>query len=696
MVLSCAGLTLATETLADAGGHPFPVGKPPAISFLSDRAPAQAGENGLRPFGECMSPKDPNIVDNHQLHDDLEDIGTNDSGNTPFSDVLKANMTRRKLVQGSLATAATTFLSVDAIASHGHGRRRRRNNRGLVNFRPVSIADAAVDQTQPTISDDYEYQVLIPWGTPIEPDATRPYNGEPNRRPTSEEAALQIGIGHDGMWFFPMDNKYRGWTKYGYRLSNRRGMLCVNHEFGINTHVLGKAAPTSLEDVRVSQHAHGVSVVAIERDSHGCWDVIASPNSRRVHVNTPVVFSGPAAKSPMLQNANGNIPLGTVNNCGSGPTPWGTYLTCEENFNGYFGYDTASGFVPNASQSRYGFTSTGFGYDWWKFDKRFDLSDPDYANESNRFGWVVEIDPFDASKRPVKRTAMGRFKHEAVAIGESDSGRVAAYMGDDQRFDYCYKYVSNRSWRSAINDGESPLDDGKLYVARFNADGTGDWLELTINNPQLAASFSSQAEVLINTRLAADILGATPMDRPEWTTIGTNDDVYWTLTNNSRRAASQTDAANPEGPNDDGHIIRTKDSHNFLGTTFEWEIYILASSTQNTPGVFTDPDAAWADDEGRLFIGTDGGQPNGLQDQLVVFDLTKNTPDPKRLLVGVVDDEVTGFTTTPNYKTAFTNLQHPGNGNPAATNFPAATDGVTIPRDCTLVITRKNGKRVGS
>ncbi|MEO1231556.1 MAG: PhoX family phosphatase [Myxococcota bacterium] len=640
-----------------------------------------------------MTPKDTTFDQPHQdeLHDDMESIPTNPTSNTPFRKILADRMSRRKMMQGSLATAAaSSFLSPDALASRGR-RRRRDGNPGEVNFREVSIERGALDATTIKISEDYDYQPFIPWGTPIEPGATRAYNGEPTRRPTAEEAALQIGIGHDGMWFFPADERARRWRRFGYRLSNRKGMLCVNHEFGRNTHVMGKPAPTSLEDVRLSQHVHGVSVVAIELDDDGLWTTIASPNARRIHVNTPVTFSGPVAGSALLENTNGNVPLGTVNNCGSGPTLWGTYLTCEENFNGYFGYNDAS-YTPTTSQTRYGFSSTGFGYDWHSFDKRFDISDPEYANESNRFGWVVEIDPFDGTQTPVKRTALGRFKHEAIAMAEAPDGRIACYMGDDQRFDYCYKYVSDRAWEDHAADGESPLDHGTLYVARFNADGTGDWIALNMANPTLSTMFTGMDDLLVNTRLAADAVGATPMDRPEWTTIGKHGEVYWTLTNNSQRTTA--DAANPEAPNNDGHIIKTMGDHR--ATTFTWDIFIIASTTRGTPGVFTDPDAAWADDEGRLFIGTDGGQPDGLQDQLVVFDTSAEEPVAKRLLVGVASDEITGFTVTPNYRWAFTNVQHPGNGDPTATNFPEEFDGVTIPRDCTLVLRRKNGGRIGS
>ena len=641
-----------------------------------------------------MKKGDQETVDNAQLHDDIENIPSNTSGNRPFASVLEANLSRRKVMAGSLTAAAGAFLAPAAQASWGWGWKRDRDRwpRGeLVDFTPVAIDDV-IDTTMPTISDDYEYQVLFPWGTPIEPYATEEYAGDPYTRPTSAQASLQAGLGHDGMWFFPMDQ--RQWIAFGHRHHRRNdvGMLCINHEYGINPHVLGKSMPESLEDVRLSQNIHGVSVIKVRNSRRRGWRVVSSPNSRRITANTPVAFSGPAASSELLQNPNGNIALGTINNCGSGVTPWGTYLTCEENFNGYFG---ASGpFAPTEEQERYGFSESGFNYGWHLFDKRFDLSDDDYANEQHRFGWVVEIDPFDGTQKPVKRTALGRFKHEAIAIAESKNGRIAAYMGDDQRFDYCYKYVSDKPWKHAIFNGESPLDHGSLYVARFDDDGTGKWLELTIDNPVLADRFDSQAEVLIFPRIAADLLGATPMDRPEWSTIGKNGEVFWTLTNNSRR--TEPNAANPEAPNNDGHIIRTKDSGDHLGTRFTWDIYLLSSSTRSTEGVFTDPDAAWADPYGRLFIGTDGGQPDGLQDQLVVIDTTKDIPEPKRLLVGVSSDEITGFTITPDQRTAFVNIQHPGNGFPDTTNFPAPFDGTTIPRDCTLVIRRKDGGIIGS
>jgi secreted PhoX family phosphatase len=605
---------------------------------------------------------------------------SNKSANRAFTDVLQSYMERRTVLKGGLAAAAVSMSGFSALAAATGGqpgassaeRGKTQMRSRLIDFEPVVVSDGS--GPWPSISADYEYQVLIPWGEPLQPGGPV-YNYPPN----SADQAQQIGIGHDGMWFFPLD---RG-------RSNRHGMLAINHEFGTNPHVLGKGAPESLEDVRTSQHAHGVSIVEIKK-RRGEWRTVTSDRARRIHVNTPVEFSGPVAGSELLMTPAGNLPAGTVNNCANGYTPWGTYLTCEENFNGYFG--AVSAWTPTEEQQRYGFTVEGFGYGWKNFDPRFDLSNPDYRNEENRFGWVVEIDPMDASQVPVKRTALGRVKHEGVAITVGRGGRVVAYMGDDQRFDYIYKFVSAGNWKSMRARGVSPLDEGKLYVARFDDDGSGEWLELTIDDPALAARFDSQAEVLTYARIAADILGATPMDRPEWTTVAPDGSVYCTLTNNSRRTVA--DAANPLAPNADGHIIRWKDSVRHTGLSFEWDIFLIAEDTHGTEDTFSDPDGLWADPDGRLFIQTDGGQKDGLNNQLLVADTL--TGELRRLFTGVSEDEITGIALTPDRRTLFINTQHPGDGDPSITNFPAPLDGVTVPRDCTFVITRKDGGIIGS
>ncbi|NKE72949.1 PhoX family protein [Candidatus Manganitrophus noduliformans] len=626
---------------------------------------------------------------------------SNRSGHRPFEEILKARISRRSVLTGGLALAATAFFGgVGAAQSFGLGGKPGGGGGGpLLGFTPVPVAGGG--GIWPRISPEYQFQVLIPWGDPIVP-------GGPEFKwpPTSADQEQQIGIGHDGMTYFPIDrddkdcdveededrDRFFPLSQGRPGRGNRLGMLAINLEFGINIHVFGKPMPESLEDVRVSQHAHGVAIVKIKK-KNGAWQTVKSKNARRIHINTPMAFSGPAAGHPLLQTPNGNIPLGTANNCANGVTFWGTYLTCEENFNGYFG--AANAWVPTPAQQRYGFSANGFDYGWHLFDRRFDLSDPDYTNEENRFGWVVEIDPMDATQKPVKRTALGRMKHEGATTVEGRGGRAVVYMGDDEAFDYIYKFVSDGNWKSMRALGKSPLDHGKLYVARFNEDGTGEWLELTIDNPALAAQFADQGEVLTFVRMAGDVLGATPMDRPEWITVGPNGDIFCTLTNNSSRATPN--APNPVAPNPDGHIIKITDGDKHVGLTFEWDIFLLAKDTRGTEHVFTDPDGVMADPDGRLFIQTDGGQPNGLNNQMVVADT--RTGEIRRLFEGVAGDEVTGIAMTPDRRTMFVNIQHPGNGNPNVTNFPVnnpVPDGETVPRDATIVITRKDGGIIGS
>lgn len=625
----------------------------------------------------------------------VDDFVSNRSENRPFEEVLEARLARRTVVAGGLAVAAATFLApavagastanASATAAPAANRKRSRS-RSAINFAAVPIA--AGTGPLPAISDDYQYQVLLPWGEPI----LAPFPEHTNGSKTAYDQERQIGIGHDGMWFF------------ADRRRNDRGVLCLNHEFGRNTHVLGKADPESPEDVRLSQAAHGVSVVAL-RNRRGTWQVRRNNRrNRRIHVNTPVKFSGPVAGHELLGDPK-RPSFGTLNNCSSGYTPWGTYVTCEENFNGYFGDSSA---IENADgdpeavkwqitpeQERYGFAPRGFGYGWENFDPRFDLSNTDFSGEDNRFGWCVEINPQRPKSAPIKRTAMGRFKHEGVAFAEGRGGRIVGYMGDDQRFDYIYRYVSKRNWRSMIRRGQSPLDEGALYVARFDDDGSGEWLELTIDNPVLAERFKDQAEVLTYARLAADAVGATPMDRPEWTTVAPDGTVYCTLTNNSRRESA--DSANPLAPNPDGHIIRWKDSKRHTGTSFEWDIYLLAQDSHGTEDTFSSPDGIWADPDGRIFIQTDGGQKDDLNNQMLVAN--PQTGELRRLLTGVTGDEITGLTVTPDRRTLFANTQHPGNGDPSLTNFPVMNetpDGTTIPRDAMFVITKKDGGIVGS
>ncbi len=565
-------------------------------------------------------------------------------------------VSRRELLKGSIG------ISLTALAPIAHSSLGKR----LLDFKalPSSLGKGKM----PAISKDYEYQVILPWGDPLQPSGPR-YAWPTNWKDQQE----QIGIGHDGMAYFA--------------LGKDRGLLVINHEYGRNPHVLGLEDPKSLDHVRASQAAHGVSIVEVAKeDDH--WKQKQSKFARRIHVNSPVEFSGPAAQSDLLKNPANNPYLGTVSNCANGRTPWGTYLTCEENFNFFFESDKT--FTPTPAQKRYGFSMRGGRYGWHRFDQRFNLNNDDYKNEGNRFGWVVEVDPTNAGSLPIKRTGLGRFKHEGAAVVENKDGRISVYMGDDSRFEFIYKYVSPRPWRDMHNKGVSPLDSGELFVAHFSSEGAGVWLKLHVSHPILKRSFKNQAEVLINARLAASLVGATPMDRPEWMAHGADGFMYCSLTNNTRRQVPN--APNPQAPNLHGHIIRFLEEPN--GKRFTWNIFMSGENHYESETSFSSPDGLWADPEGRLFIQTDGDQRNGLNNQLLVADI--NNGEIRRLLTGVPGCEITGIASTPDQKTMFVNIQHPGGGDPSITNFPRSFDGVTVPRDCTLAIRRKNGGVVGS
>ena len=605
----------------------------------------------------------------------MEEEFSNHSDNQTFEEVLNGYMSRRQLIVGGVAGAALMFMggskvsALDAKPASGAALAKR----AKIGFTSIPLQSSAM----PTIAPEYEYSVLTPWREKLDGSGKSfDYAGF-----TADNQALSVGIGHDGMHYFG---------------DNKKGMLCINHEYGTTPHIMGKAVPTSLDEVKLSQTAHGVSVLMIENTKTG-WKLAKSAKNRRIHGNTPMKFSGPAAKSELLVNAAGNPVLGTLNNCANGYTPWGTYLTCEENFNGYFGTNDKA-WKANTEQARYGVSAAGFGYEWHKFDARFDLSNTSYANEINRFGWVVEIDPNNPKSVPVKRTALGRVKHEGATFVEGKDGRAVVYMGDDERFDYVYKFVSKDSWKKMIAAGKSPLDEGTLYAAKYLDNGTGEWLELSPKNPLLAGW--KMDYILVNTRLAADAVGATKMDRPEWIAASPKGELYVTLTNNSQRGTSGkagVNSANPTAVNSNGHIIRWKDADKHVGKTFNWEIFVLANNVADAGGqMFGSPDGIWVDPEGRVFVQTDGTQPGGNNDQLLVADPV--TREFKRLFTGVKGCEVTGVTTTPDRKTMFVNLQHPGDGSAAVSNFPEFFVGASgpVPRDCTIVIKRINGGVIGS
>jgi secreted PhoX family phosphatase len=576
-----------------------------------------------------------------------------------------------------------------------------------------AVAPSTADRV--TVPDGYVAQVLAPWGEPVG------IAGQPSPEfrfdagNTAAEQALQMGMHHDGIHYYPLGGADR----------SDRGLLCLNQEYVDDALLHPDAQKTwTPEKVLKSQNAHGITVIEIERGADASWRLVRpSRHARRITAHTPFAIGGPAAGHVLMRTAadpQGRTVLGTINNCASGKTPWGTYLSGEENWANYF---TAAD-TPTAHERRWGIRAATW-YRWPEHDPRFDtVRNP---NEPNRFGWVVEVDPMDPASTPVKRTALGRAAHEGAWVAVARDGRAVVYSGEDARFEYLYKFVSRDriqpagGGRTAAQANATLLDHGTLYVARFEADGTGRWLPMVHGTGPLTAAngFADQGEVVIKARQAADLLGATKMDRPEWVAIDERTRwVYCTLTNNSQRGAPGqpgVDAANPRANNTMGHIIRWRERGDFSGDGFDWNHLVLAGDPANARAeargnvkgdVFAGPDTIAFDARGVLWIGTD--MPVGTAEtsrmghnQLLACDPA--TGEVRRFLTAPAGAEITGCTFTPDGRTMFVNVQHPGSGlkrdgtdNPRRiSNWPDnRPDG--RPRSATLAIRRLDGGVIGA
>jgi secreted PhoX family phosphatase len=485
-----------------------------------------------------------------QAFEASEDVGRNPSDNPTIGDIIAARYNRRDLLKGALGvTAIAATVSPLAIAAAV-----RAQAQDATRFRFQEVP-AGVDEKH-HVADGYDVDVVIRWGDPVLP-------GAPAFDPTKQTAAgqkLQFGYNNDYLGYLPMP---------GAANPSRHGLLVVNLEYtneelmfpGIGADQMTKEqnfAKITKELVDIEMAAHGGAVIEIRRDN-GKWQVVAgSKYARRIDSDTVMDVTGPAAGHDRLKtkaDPSGRRVLGMINNCAGGLTPWGTWLSCEENFHGYFWGKLAEDHPEARNFKRYG--APGNWQAWGKWHDRFDVTKE--PNEANRFGWIVEIDPFDPTSTPKKRTALGRMKHEGAAGIINRDGRYVVYTGDDERFDYVYKFVTRGTVdRNNPAANRDLLDQGTLYVARYNADGSGEWLPLVHGQGPLTAAhgFNSQADVLIETRRAGDLLGATKMDRPEDVEASPKTNkVYVILTFNERRTAAQVDAANPRAKSRFGHII---------------------------------------------------------------------------------------------------------------------------------------------
>ncbi len=608
---------------------------------------------------------------------------------------------RRVLLRGGLGATVAGFLAPLAGCATG----RWGPAVPLLGFKgvPISTADAVV------VPEGYTAQVIAPWG-----DAAG-LSGENaafkwDASNSAAEQETQIGMHHDGIHYFAQNG-------------SRGGLLVMNHEYVDD----GLLHPDGMKTwnaakVRKAQAAHGVSVIEVEQKD-GRWEVVKpSPWARRITASTPMRLGGPAAGHTLLRtaaDATGTRVLGTLNNCGSGITPWGTYLTCEENFIFYFN----GGDKPSAHEQRWGLRKGGVGYRWHEHDERFDAVK--HPNEPNRFGWVVEIDPMNPSSAPVKRTALGRGAHEGATTAVTKDGRAVVYMGEDARFEYIYKFVSRDQIKpGGFRANETLLDHGTLYVARFDGDGKGRWMALTHGQGPLtpANDFADQGEVLIKSRQASDALGATKMDRPEWIAVDAQGWVYCTLTNNSNRGGDGqpgVDAANPRANNTMGHILRWKENGDFDGSTFEWNHFVLAGDPANERAqakgnvkgdTFGCPDGLWVDARGVMWIQCDmSTTAMGKGDLARLGHNAMLAADPKsgeirRFMTGPAGCEITGATATPDGRTMFVNIQYPGE-TPSERNDPDQPRRISNwpdfnpagrPRSATVVIRKNDGGVIGS
>ena len=717
-----------------------------------------------------------------------DDQDNNPSPNPSFASVLGARMNRRTLLKGTFGLAAGSFFgtSLAGCGDDSYTPAAAPAPQLKLDFTAVakSLADTVV------VPSGYTASVLFRLGDPIAAgvadyanDGSEPGASFASRAGDHHDAIHYFGMGSNGTWS---------------PAASDRGLLVMNHEAitPLFLHAKGptiaSGARTVNDEVIKELNAHGVSIIEVTKSGSTVAYSRSSTYNRRITTNTEMILSGPLAQAPAMItkfSPDGSRTRGTVNNCAHGYTPWGTYLTCEENWAGYFRRVTAADNPRRTareltSMSRYGIAGNGrelwatavatdpadTTFARWNAEKLGTSSDgsDDFRNVANTYGWVVEIDPFAPASAPKKRTAMGRFAHEGAWPGPVVPGRpLVFYSGDDSRNEYIYKFVSTANWDPAdagkgLAAGDKYLDSGRLYVAKFNADGTGAWLELRfgangITGANAAYPFTDQADVALNSRLAADAAGATRMDRPEWGAVNPkNGEVYMTLTNNSatQRTLASTDAPNPRFYNDlttagtaqrgnpNGHIIRwAEDGGNAAATSFKWDIFLFgARSTADPANVnvsgltasndFSSPDGLWFGGSGILWIQTDDGAyadvtncmllaavpgsvGDGTRKSIVNIDgAATKTVDTyvgaplgdaklRRFLVGPKDCEITGIVETPDRKAIFVNIQHPGEGTSAA-NFAAGNylsnwpgSGAARPRSATIVITRNDGGEIG-
>jgi secreted PhoX family phosphatase len=638
------------------------------------------------------------------LTEDPDDTVSNESAAATLSQLMEIRLTRRDALKGMAAAGVYGLFGCATPAPQSSG--------SSLTF---TESGRFLDETH-HVAPGYNVSTLIRWGDPLHADA-------PDFAPTQQTAAAQerqFGMNNDFMAFMPLPRDSN---------SSMRGLLCVNHEYTL-PHLMWPGVTAAdyvknatREQCEIEMAATGHAIVEIERNGSTWRYVQNSTYNRRISTrSTTMRISGPAAGHPRLAtraDVSATRIIGTLNNCAGGTTPWGTVLTAEENLHNYFTGDASKG-REAAAWRRYGITGRG-AFVWGNHFDRFNLNRE--PNETNRFGWIVEIDPYDPKSMPVKRTALGRCKHECATTAVSHDGRVAVYSGDDERMEYVYKFVTRDAYDAASPESNRDLlDNGTLYVARFDAGGKMQWLPIVFGQGPLtkANGFENQGDVMIELRRAADLLGATPMDRPEDVEANpTTGRVYVVLTYNERRKPEEINPANPRGPNRHGHIIEIvppmvngKPDHTAAECT--WEFFIMGGDPKNAehgaryPGTVSAngwiaaPDNVAFDPKGRIWISTDGQEDAaGFADSVYAAE----TSGPHRGVTrGFFSSprgaEICGPTFTPDGKTLFLAIQHPGDEKGStfdkpSTRWPDFNPNIP-PRPAVVAVTKEDGGEIGS
>jgi len=623
--------------------------------------------------------------------DEFDDVAGERDDNNDFEGVVERAIGRRGFLAGIISVGAAGFLTSLANTDGAKASVTEKSDR--FGFKPLS-ANTTDDITLP---EGYDWHVVTKWGDGLFPNS-KTFDEETRGTPETQELAM--GDNNDGMSFFTKDG---------------RTIMVVNNEYVNRPIIFGNrdsGLPESPEDARKGMMGHGVSVFEVKKNGVE-WQVDkASSFNRRITPTTDIEIAGPAAGHDLLKtqaDPTGTSTLGTWNNCGNGETPWGTYLACEENFNGYFS-SSAQAFEQTPDQKRYGLKDEDWGYAWSTTDERFDMAK--HPNEPHRAGYVVEIDPFNPDSTPRKLTALGRFKHENAEVVIAPDGRVVVYMGDDERGEFIYRFVSAGRY-SAGGDNSNLLNEGTLQVAKFNDDQTGEWLTL---NPE-TTGMESQAEICIRTRQAGSAVGATTMDRPEWVAVNPHKtEVYCALTNNKNRGvkpnaggdATPAAGPNPRPANKYGQIVRWfPDNSDHASDSFTWDLYLLAgnpavhedvnagSENITQANMFNSPDGIAFDSNGLLYIQTDGKYSNegdfaGMgNNQMLVGDT--QTGEIRRFLVGPNECEVTGLCWSADKRTMFVGIQHPGEE--GGSSWPDGEG--KLPKSAIIAVERTDGGLIG-